>query len=148
MLEQIQSHPTPPELARAEVVNEGFVKLHPGPPIHVFTKMVDKHFHTHPFDFQTAIVMGAYVEEVLVPMPDGSWKLIVCERVTGTTHRMPAGLPHRLVGLVDGEVCITRCEYFERTEGERWSICRFDEQGILLHRFAYEAEDKWRPYVL
>ena len=138
-LQAIQSYPTPPAIARTEWVNGNFLKLHPGPPVHYFLDCKDTDYHTHPWVFESHIILGGYREEVVLHQPDGSWLVETIDRLPGTSHRMPADVPHKLIGLLDGP-CMTRCEYFERVAGERWGICRFDEDGQLLHRYSDEKE--------
>ena len=136
------SFPTPDNAAKIEHINNGFVKLHPGPPVHYFTRCDDDMFHTHKWNFLSHIVVGGYREEVLVPQPDGSWQVQTFDRLPGTSHVMPAGLPHKLIALLDGP-CITRCEY--TASFQEFGFCRF-ENGVLLHRFHNQPD--WKPYTL
>ncbi len=138
----LESYPTPPGLLHEEWMNAGFLKLHPGPPVHVFTEARDEHFHCHPFPFTSHVGLGCYDEEVLLQRPDGTYYVKVYHRAAGTSHDMPAAAPHRLVALPDG-VCITRCEYgpTERKSGEYILL----DDGSLLHK--HWDEEIWQPFA-
>lgn len=131
-MNDLQSFTTLPDAARTERMNGDFLKLHPGAVIHYFTDARDELYHDHPFAFTTHVILGGYREEVITPQADGSWCVNVFERRPGTSHKMPAGLPHRLTALLDGP-CITRCEYGPTVQ--RTGFYQFDERGQLLHRF-------------
>ncbi len=136
----MNSYPTPDGAAKVEIMNSGFLKLHPGPPIHYFTECRDEEYHTHPAEFETHIIQGGYREEVLESQLDGTYKVRTFDRLPGTSHRMPVGVPHKLTGLVDGP-CITRCEFGPARI--KPGFCKFVD-GVLLHR--YHDEDFWTPY--
>lgn len=139
---QYASYPTPAGAAHSERMNHGFLKLHPGAPVHVFTECHDAEFHTHPFTFTTHIVAGGYTEEVLVRQPDGRWQVLTLERRPGTSHDMPVGVAHRLTGLLDGPVCVTRCEYGLTTQ--KAGFVRPALNGQWQHRYWDETE--WREW--
>jgi hypothetical protein len=137
------SYPTPAEAANVEWMNGNFLKLHPGAPVHYFKDCRDEHYHTHPFAFTTHIIEGGYREEILVAAPDGTWVVNTLERRPGTSHEMPLGLPHKLIGLLDGP-CITRCEYGPALQ--KPGFCRLDEWGYMLHRYWDEPAGEWHSW--
>ena len=141
MENSLLSYPTPPNVTGVERMNDGFLKIHPGPPIHYFTECNDDEYHTHPAAFTSHILLGGYVEEVLQPNADGTWHSEIYERKPGTSHYLALGFPHKILGLLDGP-CMTRCQFEQSTE--KPGFCRFDEGGKLLFRFHDESD--WRPY--
>lgn len=117
-------------------MSAGFLKLHPGLLTHVFTAPDTGDFHDHPWGFVTHVVAGGYVEEVVVPQPDGSYRIKVFHREPGTSHRVEAGTVHRVVALPRG-FCVTRVEPGrpERTSG-------FNRLAgtHVWHRYWHEAD--------
>lgn len=140
------SYPTPAGAAHEERMNDGFLKLHPGAPVHVFKHCHDEHFHTHPFPFTTHIVEVGYREEVLVVQPDGTNQIVTLDRLPGTSHDMPLDLPHRLVGLLSEGVGITRCEYGPNQQ--KPGFVRLLPDGRAEHRYHDEPDTCWRPWPL
>lgn len=139
----MHSFPTPPDAAKTEQINDGFLKMHPGPPVHYFTKCTDDHFHTHNWVFTTHIILGGYIEEVLQPNADGTWRVETFRREPGTSHTIELGVAHRLVELIDGP-CITRCEYGPPIG--KWGVVRLLHDGRAIHRFHDELEwSKYKP---
>jgi hypothetical protein len=140
-MNNLASYPTPPGALRDERMNDGFLKLHPGAPVHIFTEARDERFHCHPFNFKTHIAVNSYVEELLLRRDDGTYYVQRVHRKEGTTHEMPAAVPHRLVELPEG-FCITRAEYGEsfRVSGEYL----LQPDGSLLHR--YWNEPDWHTW--
>lgn len=134
----MQSYPTPGHLIGLERMNPGFVKLHPGAPVHVFTEATDEEYHDHPFDFLTHIIAGSYTEEVLLPVGIG-YEVQQFHRQAGTSHAVKAGTIHRITSLPEG-FCVTRAQYgpAQRKPG----FYQLREDG-LWHR--YWDEHEYRP---
>lgn len=132
----MDSYPTPPGAAHEERMNPGFIKVHAGP-VHVFTQAHDELFHCHPFDFTSHIIEGSYTEELLLRRSDGTYYVQTVERLAGTSHKMPAAVPHRLVGLPSG-FCVTKADYGPTVRKSGEYLLRPD--GKLLHRYWDEKE--------
>lgn len=132
----MQSYPTPIEAVGIERMNGGFVKLHPGPPVHIFTEAADEQYHDHPFNFTSHIVAGSYTEEVLHIHGMG-YHVETFHRQAGTSHEVQAGTIHRITGLPDG-FCVSRAEYGPTVRKPGFYELR--EDG-LYHR--YHDSQEW-----
>lgn len=139
----MNSYPTPAGAAHEERMSPGFLKLHPGAPVHVFTACEDEFFHDHPWPFTSHIAAGSYTEDLLVPQPDGTYQVESFLRAAGTSHHVPDGAIHKLTGLPEG-FCVTRAEYGagQRTPG----FYRLLPSGHLEHRYWNEPADAWQPW--
>lgn len=143
-MDSLDSFPTAPGYAKTEQMNDGFLKLHPGSPVHLFTKCNDTEYHTHPFRFTTHIILGGYIEELLVPGDDNKWEVRTYRRMPGTSHTIPVGYPHKLIGLIDGP-CITRCDYSKTTAKPGFCAFSVDHPDLLFHRF--HDSNHWVEYL-
>lgn len=134
------SYPTPPGAALEERMSAGFVKLHPGAPVHVFTEAADEFFHSHPFNFTSHVIAGSYTEEILLPHADGTCHIETVHRAAGTSHHVLATTVHRVTGLPEG-FCVTRAEYGPTTQTPGFYALR--PHGIY-HRFW--NEEAWHAW--
>ena len=106
---------TPPDatIIRVERMSPAFAKYHldNGRVLHRFMREephVDP--HDHPFDFETEIIAGGYVEEVFRIDANGGWRSERVHRDPGTVHHIAATHIHRIVELPTGE-CWTLTRY-------------------------------------
>lgn len=135
------SHPTPPGAAHEERMSPGFLKLHPGPPVHVFTKAEDREFHDHPFPLLIHVVAGSYIEHQLVATGQG-YRTQTHHRQAGHSHEIAAGTIHMITALPEG-FCVTRATYGEKEREPGFYELR---AGQLFHRYHYEPADAWQPW--
>ena len=99
-------------IVHADRLSPGFIKYHldDGRVLHRFTQPDFFHPHDHPFDFDTEIIEGGYVEEVFHVGADGGWRSELVHRNPGTVHHILATHIHRIVDLPTGE-CWTLTRY-------------------------------------
>lgn len=103
-----------------EHVHGGFTKYHLNregeepwpfrPVLHQFTTPDLGDPHDHPWDFETYVRRGSYIEEVYTLHDDGSWSMRLQTRERGCVYRVTAEHIHRIVALPQGE-CWTDVEY-------------------------------------
>jgi hypothetical protein len=138
----MQSYPTPAGAANEERMSPGFLKLHPGPPVHVFTRAEDREFHDHPFPLRIHVMAGSYIEQQLVADDEGC-HIETYHRQAGHSHEIAAGTMHMITELPEG-FCVTRAEYGPKEREPGFYEARPDG---LYHRYWHESEwQRWpRP---
>lgn len=106
-------------------------------------------YHDHPFSFNSSIISGGYIEEILIPEDDnGDMRAFRIARRPGTTHRVEANTIHRIVELLEKTeehpegYCLTLMvplgEY-----GQKPGFFRVADEK-LYHRF-YDSQE-WQEY--
>lgn len=113
------------------------------PVIHHFTGPDADGPHDHPWNFQSFILKGSYIEEVYTISTDGSWKKEVVERHAGTSHKVEATHIHRIIKLPEGE-CWTMviAEPYKR-EPRFW---KFSDAGIWYRVWRNRKFVPWQPH--
>ena len=100
---------------RIERMNDGFVKYHDVGLLHVFTQPDHGPHHDHPWSFDSEVILGGYVEEVLDP---ATGQVRPVTRLAGDKFHVEATHAHRIVRLIGGS-CATIVEPgpWERVSG-------------------------------
>lgn len=98
--------PAGTHVTSVEVMSPAFTKYHlsDGRALHHFTAgEPDAEPHDHPWNFETTILEGGYLEEVFVTFGDLGWRIYLMGRYPGDTINLPAEHIHRIVSLPTGE---------------------------------------------
>lgn len=117
-------------MIRYERMSAEFEKWHlEGRSLHHFTGPDRGGPHDHPFDFETTILSGGYVERIY--QPDGQWQDV--KRLPGTSHTVAAECVHEII-TVPPEGCWTLCAYGEHARETRfWDFTSGEPRSRAWH---------------